>query len=437
MKKWYLLTATAFLAAVGLATMTPDAEAIHRGAGGLVCGGCHTMHNAQGQATTSTTTNTLGGADGGSIVLLRADIAGRQEIHKLCLQCHASDGSRGTETHAPHAQTAPKVLLDSANRTWTQDTAFNKIGAGGDFGYGCASLATDPAAASCGDTQADTTAEGANFAQGRAHSVGATTVTPPGGDAAISAFSCTNCHDPHGVTASTSSSYINNYRMLRMIPTGSGGAGVTLGTANMTSWIGGVDGEYVAATNDYYPVDVTTGNDGSIAAGAASKKAIWPMYRGTLSGTAATDAANSNSYAGGSAGLARWCSQCHDKWHETNVVGNASGNDWKRHPVDNLLDDGDQTSGAAVVIINTANYDAATAGKAVPVADGAGSNRVWYLTAQGEDRVFCFSCHFAHGGPYNDLLRWNYSSAVGLGTQVGNTVASDRGCQLCHNRGGF
>ena len=54
----------------------------------------------------------------------------------------------------------------------------------------------------------------------------------------------------------------------------------------------------------------------------------------------------------------------------------------------------------------------------------------------GGHRVFCLSCHFAHGGPHYDALRWDYTSAVSSGSQFGNPIPSNKGCQLCHNRGG-
>lgn len=106
---------------------------------------------------------------------------------------------------------------------------YSKVGAGGDFGAdgvaGCDR--TGPYGTSGAHTS--WTCEPGN-ALGKTHSLGATGVRPPGAaEADISAFSCTNCHDPHGVSqvglpgSDNSSSVANDYRMLRKYPTGSNG----------------------------------------------------------------------------------------------------------------------------------------------------------------------------------------------------------------------
>ena len=58
----------------------------------------------------------------------------------------------------------------------------------------------------------------------------------------------------------------------------------------------------------------------------------------------------------------------------------------------------------------------------------------YYGTTAGGGYVFCLSCHYAHGGPNFDALRWSHASSVSAGNQVGVGVASNVGCQQCHNR---
>src|SRR3989338_3765615 len=105
-----------------------SSKAIHKGAGELVCGNCHTMHSSQG----GTNGLSMGGSTG-SFILLRSgnsSISSRAEIHNLCLQCHADNGSQNNGVFKPHDRSAPKVYLNSG---WTQNDPFNRIGAGGNF----------------------------------------------------------------------------------------------------------------------------------------------------------------------------------------------------------------------------------------------------------------------------------------------------------------
>lgn len=433
-----LLIAAALSLGFGLVA-AGTSMAVHKGAGDLTCGQCHTMHNSQGGAS-------LGGNTDGSLVLLRGAVTTRAQIHNFCLQCHASDGAQAGSIFQPHNNSAPKVLLDStvANK-WDQATAFNKIGGGGDFQYACGNVS--------GGLWDCATVDG-DIGLGRGHSLGKAPATPPGeSDGAISEFTCTSCHDPHG-TDSTSNAAINKFRNLRKTPTGSGSATVALDTTGATahsSWVGGITGTFSTPGSNFVPVDQALGT----SSGGATAKAIWPVFRDALNGTAATDTANSNSYGGGANGISKWCATCHDKWHEMNVATNSVGGqgamgDWRRHPVDNVLDEGNCTSaateagcsGAGVDIFDAPNYSATTDGQVLPVASGQATNRVFYTKTTGagvtatSDKIMCLSCHFAHGGPYYDNLRWDYLQSVSSGAQTANGVPLTKGCQLCHNRGG-
>ena len=66
------------IAAFVLAFANPS-EAVHRGAGDMTCGACHTMHNAQGGSKIVTT------ATAGGLVLLRASVTTRGDIPAFCL----------------------------------------------------------------------------------------------------------------------------------------------------------------------------------------------------------------------------------------------------------------------------------------------------------------------------------------------------------------
>jgi hypothetical protein len=118
------------------------------------------------------------------------------------------------------------------------------------------------------------------------------------------------------------------------------------------------------------------------------------------------------------------CAQCHGAFHDgTGNIGSASP--WLRHPTD--LDLGSATGS------EYANYN--NGGTLYSLIAPVGRDTV-PATAQtsvttskpGNDTaiVTCISCHRAHGTPYDDLLRWNYTGISAAGG------ASDAGCFICH-----
>jgi len=398
MRKLILAIFTLSVAGLLVMVATPS-MAVHKNYNNqLVCGGCHTMHNSQG--STSATDQDLGGPSGGAIVLLRGAVASRSQVHNLC-------GGAGNDFDG--------VLADLT------DDDFSKIGAGGDFSAAIVKSGTGWV----------TTADDIAVAVGKGHSLGLTTVTPPGAsDPAISDFTCTSCHDPHGAYT-TPTTEANRFRNLKITPRGSGNS-VTLNT-NIRSYIG--YGGCTDATNSWTKGYNAGGNS----------VFVWPLFDPSNLPDWSTDtsdcAGNVNAYGvdePGTNGISNWCATCHDLWHEENAAGNVNGQDWNRHPVDNLLQEaGSLSSGGDVVIVDTTNYATArTQKRPLPVADTTGGAAVFYLKAGAEatNKVFCLSCHFAHGGPYYDNLRWDYLSAVDSGSQTANSISSITGCQLCHNR---
>jgi hypothetical protein len=418
MKRSFLLALVAFAVACVFMAATP-AMAVHKGAGGvLTCGLCHTMHSSQGDDTSI-------GTSTGSLILLRGAVTSRANIHLLCLQCH-SDRGINSDFDDSNSSTAPKVHLQDtgaagAGLAVSASDPFDlkDIGAGGDFS---ATFSYDGSGIDLkdGDDADDL------FTLGRGHSLGATVAVPgaASGDTATIDLSCTSCHDPHGVNGTTTTT-VNQYRYLRVLAVGGGG-----GTA--------LDDNPITLTDTSY-----VGEIGATFFGTNAEQVnhIWPVFDGTSQNVykVVMDSTGTDS------GISGWCSQCHDKWHEDVTGGNVSGDDWKRHPVANAFVDASTQSGAGVDIVRWAHYDERTdlsnapytntTGTKLPAAQVAtkGTSTTYYADDEG-DAVFCLSCHFAHGGPWFDALRWNYTSSVSFGKQSGNAVASNQGCQQCHNR---
>ena len=400
------------VAALLMVTATPS-EAVHAGSGELTCGQCHTMHSSQGGDATD-----MGGANGSSILLR---IPGTKQISDLCLSCHAENGDNANIPYNSGAwlTRAPKVLKTTA--VWTSASSdFSTIGAGGDF----SSILSNPGSGVYSPTGTDASVTGL-ASLGYGHSINnANALLPPGqtGATTITDFACTNCHDPHGVTATTTA--INEYRNLK---SGLGDDGVV--------WTAGGGGDLAGS---HVGGVAGTAQTGETPGGAAN---IWPVYSaagGTFQNRYFTNAGDSN--------MSLFCAQCHGKWHEDITLGNGDeatdGSDWSRHPVDAALvglTPADELSAGGASIVDFDHYDKTYGGLAIgsklPALQTAAAGTTYFADGP-TDKVFCLSCHFAHAGPNFDALRWAYQLSVSTGTQVGVSLVSDVGCQQCHNRGG-
>jgi len=152
-------------------------------------------------------------------------------------------------------------------------------------------------------------------------------------------------------------------------------------------------------------------------------------------------------------GISAFCGTCHGNFHSGNAQvisdGDADGADaigtspWLRHPTDYALKTA-VDNGASPEYSAYSGTDG-TAGNYNPIAPVATSKesadstvsstevvKTSVATSADTSIVTCLSCHRAHGSPYADLLRWNYTSAnMEAGTTA--TEFDNKGCFICHS----
>jgi len=140
---------------------------------------------------------------------------------------------------------------------------------------------------------------------------------------------------------------------------------------------------------------------------------------------------NHNIYFGGDGtreqtpkALSQFCTGCHQNFHApgfptglTVVDNGGGGNPWLRHPTNYAI----PNKGEFAPLFSTP-YN-----PLVPVAKPV---LTVYQAAKIEtgDQVTCISCHRAHGSPYPDMLRWDYSGMI---AHAGGD-ATGTGCFFCH-----
>ncbi len=402
---------------------------------GLICADCHTIHNSEDGAAVS---YAYSGANGPYQALLY-----RGDFTDLCLSCH----KQGQNTSATAA------LPSVANTGWTAPIVMTLDGVvpantampSGDFYYSN----LDPKK---GHNPAYT--EGA---------VGSGTATslfmqadpvlgdnPPGG--ILDGTTEWSCHSCHGMHSRFSSSYTAWRQVKRK-----------------------VNGHVVSGDVTGFGVETATGNKGATEAGFEPIKS---NSRGDVIGTNYLNVrpdgnplegadlfqtesdVNKNVYRGG---FSSFCSACHGDFHggngETRTVNNTNtriGGAWLRHPTNIKMNEAGS------------KYGIGTYTKQVTNAQSTNPNPVGYdwrypliqpdddftvsvtaaamtdpLTAIGDDRLSCLTCHKAHATQYDNMTRWDAQGHAFLqnGADDMNGVPSNGdnpayGCGKCHQKGG-
>ena len=124
------------------------------------------------------------------------------------------------------------------------------------------------------------------------------------------------------------------------------------------------------------------------------------------------------------------CCQCHGDFHVADTDA-PSASPWVRHPTD--FDMGRATGSEYAAYNEAADPTIAPYSLVAPVgSDDAGDalstvkGTVNVSTSAGTAIVTCISCHRAHGSPFADILRWDYSIADAA------SGAGNKGCFICH-----
>lgn len=355
------------------------------------CHDCHTMHNSElGVTMDGDPTNYLINRPGG------------------CLGCHEGTGAESFDSvnNAPLVSHTglPKYTPDGQGRG-TVMTDEGEILSGGSFWW----VKTDERK---GHNVYDVENAGTPIWTGNAlGNVSGGTV--PGGDAGYWTgrnFTCqtdgggTGCHakgghhtniNPGGSASIDGSGVVSNAKAgasFRFLASSDDGAGVITGVSGYE--------------DDDYNWTVNTAASGS-----------YNVYKGDTSHTSgATDT------------MTALCKRCHGAFHGSGAaITDGSGSPWLLHPTDITL----QSS----IIGEYDAYDDKGYNMGVPVASTDISGVDGTITPGTDDIVTCLSCHFAHGGPYDYLIRWDYEGemlahqSADLGDQVNFTA----GCFYCHD----
>lgn len=120
--------------------------------------------------------------------------------------------------------------------------------------------------------------------------------------------------------------------------------------------------------------------------------------------------------------ISQYCATCHGNFHTLETTDNDGiGDDaiapFIRHPTDLTIPSRDEYLDYTVY-----DLDSPVARTSVGGLSGPSST-----VSPGADAVMCLSCHYSHAGPYDDMLRWDYTTMV-----AGGGTTSPSGCFACH-----
>jgi predicted CXXCH cytochrome family protein len=351
------------------------------------CSNCHTMHDSQGGADV--------GETNAQSYLLKAG----------CVTCHTGPH----DTDGKNAAYSAPVVLDTVDPSTQGGTATL---AGGDFYWV--------------DAGTDTMGHNVIDLPNIAGADGTLGVTPPGWDQGATT----------GLTIDSKTIEVTGgggWGANQLTCAGTYGCHGTRDAAGTAGMIGSHHGN--AGTDDQASTASTTATSYRFLAGIKGLEhvnhnyneaaATHNEYLGDADSSTERDDDGTSTYANTDS-INFFCAECHGDFHAKIDADATFGNPWVRHPTDIVLpasapyteynNDGGGTMG---------NYNlvAPVARGTVPAASSA--TVLNNSSAATGGIVMCLSCHRAHGSPYDDMLRFDYTAMT-----VGG--ASTTGCMVCH-----
>ncbi len=343
-----------------ISTISTVSWAIHKGAGSLWCHGCHTMHNSENGS------GNVWGDISPNPKLLKGGVGS-----DFCLQCHDADQamdygrayelgtSQGMMGCLPcHNKEGEGLYIPVVKSVQPDD-----IGPGGYF------------------PDIDET----ETATGYAHNLDMENEVPPGYPGGGGGIGCLQCHDPHGAAEKDDTN--------------------TPGDPTPNS--------FCNLRKDPLKNDLRTPYDGGLD------------YNNVIIGV--EDRYRFSTYI---SGVSKWCAACHTDFHSDSSTPEnyAGGYDWLRHPTNVILSGDTGNQGTPPYLdpqwdqMGTKEIDPITKQPVVKPVDPNNDSGYDYTGNITDDKIECLTCHYAHGGPYKNTLRWDYANS------------NVDGCQICHNK---
>jgi hypothetical protein len=151
--------------------------------------------------------------------------------------------------------------------------------------------------------------------------------------------------------------------------------------------------------------------------------------QGHAGGASSRSAFNSTLRVPGNS-MSGFCSNCHGKFHSSGADGdyvdNGVSTAFLRHPSDYVLMSGHGSDEYAAYT----SYDLSAPVARPSLAASSAS------VDPNTDMVMCLSCHVAHGGEYDYLLRFDYDTMTAGGYGDITTAQGTGGCLACHTTKG-